>query len=96
MKTSASAVARWPASETGLELRRHLLPLDEPLHEHRAQPVDELAEVDVVLAVLGEHLVHGRDREDPVDGVLQRLARVDVLGARLRAGAARRRSAGCS
>ena len=68
-----------------LELGRDVLPGDEPLHEHRAQAVDELAEVDVVLAMLGEHLVHGRDREDPVDGVVERLPRVDVLRARLQA-----------
>ena len=69
----------------GLELRGHVLPGDEPLHEHRAQPVDELAEVDVVLAMLGEHLVDGRDREDPVHRVVQRLPRVDVVGPRLQA-----------
>ena len=29
-------------------------PLDEALHEHRAQPVDRLGEVDDVAAVLGQ------------------------------------------
>ena len=53
------------------------------MDEHRAQAIDELAEVDVVLAVLGEDLVHGGDREDPVDRVIQRLACVDVLRPRL-------------
>ena len=83
MKTSASAVARCPASETGSSSAVDVLPGDEPLHEHRAQPVDELAEIDVVLAMLRQHLVDRRDREDPVDRVVQRLLRVDVLRARL-------------
>ena len=55
----------------------------EPLHEHRPQPVEQLAEVDVVVAPLGQHLVDGRDGEDPVDRVLERLARVDAVGPRL-------------
>ena len=74
-----------PRERDRLELGRHVLPRDEPLHEHRAQPIDELAEVDVVLAVLGEHLVHRGDGEDPVDRVVERLARVDVVRARLQA-----------
>src|SRR5918996_3568219 len=65
------------------ELGRHLLARDEPLDEHRSQPVDELAEVDVVLAMLRQHLVHRGDREDAIHGVLERLARIDVLGSRL-------------
>ena len=63
-----------------LQVGADLLSGDESLDEHRPQPVDELAEVDVVLAVLSEHLVNGRDGEYPIDRVLQRLARVDVLG----------------
>ena len=43
----------------------------------------QLRELDVLLALLGQRLVHGGDREDPVDGVLERLARVDAVGARL-------------
>ena len=79
-----------------LELGLDLLPRDEPLDEHRAQPLDQLAELDVVLAVLGQHLVHGRDGEDAVDGVAERLARIDRVGGAPGAAAATRRSAGCS
>ena len=82
LKTSASAVARWPASDDRLELGGHLLARDETLDEHRPQPVEQLGEIDVVLAVLRQHLVHRGDREDPVDRVPERLARIDVLGAR--------------
>ena len=63
-----------------LELGRHLAAGADALHEHRAQPVEQLGEVDVLVALLGQHLVHGRDREDPVDRVLERLARIDVAG----------------
>ena len=66
-----------------LELRAYVLPGADALDEHRPQPVDELAEVDVVLAVLGQDLVHRGDREDTVHGVLERLARVDVIRAGL-------------
>ena len=79
-KTSASAVARLPASDDRLELGRHLAPGADALDEHRPQPVEQVGEVDVLVALLGQHLVDGRDREDPVDRVLERLARVDVLG----------------
>ena len=48
------------------------------LHEHRAQPVEQLVEIDLLVAPLGQHLVHGSDREDPVDRVLERLPRVDL------------------
>ena len=51
----------------------------EPLNEHRAQPVKQFVEVDVVVAALGQHLVDGCDREDPVRGVVERLARIDLL-----------------
>ena len=85
LKTSASAVARLPASETGSSAVSTRLPGAEPLDEHRAQPVEQLVEVDVVVALLGQHLVHRGDREDPVDRVVERLARVDLLaGARLK------------
>ncbi len=66
-----------------LERRRHVLLRNEALDEHRAQSVHELSKIDVVLPMLGEHLVHRRDREDAVDRVLQRLARIDVIGTRL-------------
>ena len=80
LKTSASAVARLPASETGSMADSTLLPRREPLHEHRAQPVEQLAEVDVLVASLRQHLVHGRDRQDPVDRVVERTPRVDADG----------------
>ena len=57
----------------------------ETLHEHRAEAVDQLREVDVLLPLLGERLVHGGDGEDPVDRMLERLARVDALRVRLQA-----------
>ena len=66
-----------------LELGLDLLAGDEALDEHRAEPLDQLGEVDVVLAVLGQHLVHGGDREDPVDGVAERLLRIRVRRPRL-------------
>ena len=56
-----------------LELGRDLLPADEPLDEHRPQPVEQLGEVDVLVPLLGQLLVDGGDREDPVDGVAERL-----------------------
>ena len=70
-----------------LELGLDVLARADALHEHRAQPLDQLAELDVVLAPLGQHLVHGGDREDPVDRVVERLPRVDhhVRAARLQA-----------
>ena len=74
-----AAAGERDAFEPGL----HRLARGESLHEHRAQALDQLVEVDVVLAVLRQHLVHGGDREDPVDGVGQRLARVDGVCARL-------------
>ena len=84
-KTSASAVARCPASSTGSSSAVDLLARDEALHEHRTEPVDELGEIDDVLPVLGQLLVHGGDREDPVDGVAERLLGVDAVRARLEA-----------
>ena len=53
------------------------------MHEHRTQAVDQLGELDVLLALLGQRLVHGGDRENPVHRVLERFARIDVRGARL-------------
>ena len=67
-----------------LELRRHLLAAADTLDEHRPQPVDQVGELDVLVAPLGEQLVHGGDRQDPIHRVLERLARVDrVRGPRL-------------
>src|SRR5262245_50783947 len=42
-----------------LELRVDVLAGADALHEHRAQPLDQLAELDVVVAPLRQHLVHG-------------------------------------
>jgi hypothetical protein len=53
------------------------------LHEHPTQPVEELGEIDVVVALLGQHLVYRGDGKHAVDGVVERLARIDPLGARL-------------
>ena len=80
-----------------LQLDLDLLRRSEALHEHRPQPVEQLRELDVVLTLLGENLVHGGDRENPVDGVLQRLARIDASRRSSPAAAgATRPSAGCS
>src|SRR5437588_451023 len=65
------------------EVRRDVATGGEPLHEHRAQAVEEIRELDVLVALLGEDLVHGGNGEDAVDGMLERLARVHALGARL-------------
>jgi hypothetical protein len=70
----------------GLERRVDLAARADALDEHRAQPLEQVGEVDVVVAPLRQHLVHGRDREDPADRVLERLARVDrAVGTRLEA-----------
>jgi hypothetical protein len=45
----------------------------QPLDDHRAEALHELAEVDLLVAALGQDLVHGRNREDAVDGVGERL-----------------------
>ena len=74
-----------PASDTGSSRADDVAAADEPLHEHGAQPVDQLRELDVLVALLRQHLVHRGDREDAVHRVLERLARVDVLRARLQA-----------
>ena len=69
-----------PCQDYRRELGRHLAACPDPLHEHRPEPVEELREIDVLVPLLGQHLVDGRDREDPVHRVHQRLARIDVLG----------------
>ena len=64
-----------PPATTGSSDGCDLLPAAEPLDEHRAQPLEQLAEVDALVAPLGQHLVHGGDREDPVDRVVERAPR---------------------
>ena len=68
-----------------LEDRLDALARRQPLHEHPAQPLEQLAHVDVVLALLRQHLVHGGDREHAIDGVLERLPRIDAVRSRLEA-----------
>ena len=58
---------------TGSKLLVDLPAGADTLDQHRAQPAEQFREVDVVVVVLGQHLVDGRDREDPVDRVLERL-----------------------
>ena len=48
------------------------------LNEHRAQPIEQLCEIDLLVTLFGQHLVHRRNGENPAHGVLERLARVDV------------------
>ena len=80
-----------------LELRRHLLAAADALDEHRAQPVDQVGELDVLVAPLGQQLVHRRDRENAIDRMLERLARIDRVRRTAPADeAATRRSGGCS
>ena len=80
LKTSASAVAWSPASDTGSSAVSTRLPRrPEPLNEHALQPVEQFVEVDVVVAALRQHLVDGCDREDPVRGVIERLARINLF-----------------
>ncbi len=61
----------------------HVTAAGEALNEHRAQPVDQLRELDVLVALLRQDFVHRGDREDAVDRMLERFARVDSLCARL-------------
>ena len=68
-----------------LEPARHLAPGADALGEHRAQAVEQVGQVDLLVPLLGQHLVHRRDREDAVDRVLERLPRLDALVARLQA-----------
>ena len=96
-KTSASAVARAPGSDTGSSSAVDLLAAADALDEHRAQPVDQVGELDVLVAPLGQQLVHRGDREDPVDRVARAPRAGRSSSARAPAGAAAtRRSAGCS
>ena len=85
LKTSASAVARCPASSTGSSSAVTSFPATSPWTSIARSRSTQLGELDDVLAVLRQHLVHGGDREDPVDGVAERLPRIDALGARLQA-----------
>ena len=85
VKTSASARRPVARERDRLDARLDVLAGAEALDDHPPQPLDELAEVDVVLAALGQHLVDSRDREDPVDRVLERPPRVDVGRAGLQA-----------
>ncbi len=59
-----------------LDLRLDMLLGSEPLDEHGAQPLDQLPEIDIIVPLLRQDLVHGGDREDSGDRVLERLARV--------------------
>ena len=74
-------MARLPASDTGSSRADTSRPRDEALHEHGAQPVDQLRDLDVLVALLRQHLVHRGDREDAVHRVLERLAGIDVVRA---------------
>ena len=65
--------------EHGIDLLRRPQPLD----QHRPQPVEEFSELDVFVAPLSEHLVHRRDRQNPVDRIVQRLPCVDAVRPRL-------------
>ena len=85
LKTSASAVARLPAIETELELCMDFLSGGQPLHEHRAQPLEQLAQLDDLFALLRQDFMHGGDCEDAIHGILERLARVGVRRSRLQA-----------
>ena len=50
------------------------------LDDRRAETVDQVGKLDVLVALLGQHFMHGGDCEDAVDRMLKRLARVDALG----------------
>src|SRR5882672_6820335 len=69
----------------GLEARLDHASRREPLDEHCAQPVDQLGELDVFVALFRQDLVDRGNGEDAIHGVLERLARVDTVGARLEA-----------
>ena len=57
-----------------------MLACADSLDEHRPQTVEQIVEQHVLVPPLRQHLVHRGDRQDPVHGVLQRLARVDSVG----------------
>ena len=80
---SASAVARCPASSTSASDAVTSLPATRPWTSIDRSRSIELVQIDDVLAVLGEHLVDGGDREDAVHRVAERLLRIDPFGARL-------------
>jgi hypothetical protein len=64
-----------------LERRGDLPARAEPLHDRGAESIEQVVQIDLLVALFGQHLVHGRDREDAVHGMLERLAGVDALGA---------------
>src|SRR5919201_1087005 len=71
--------------EDWIELRPHVLPGCETLHEHRPQTLEQVPELDLFLASFRQYLVHRRDREDTVDRVLERLPRIGGGRTRLQA-----------
>ena len=89
---------RRPLTRDGdvVELGRHVLADGQPLDEHCSQPVDQLVEVDDVLAVLRQLLVDGGDGEDAIDRVAERLLGVDAQRPGPGDAAATPPSAGCS
>ena len=64
-----------------LDLRFDVLLGSEPLDEHGAQPLDQLPEIDVIVPLLRQDLVHRGDREDSVTESSSAL-RASVPGAR--------------
>ena len=61
----------------------HLLVARQALHERFPEPLEELAEVDVVVIALHQDLVDGGDRQDPVDRVVERPQGIDTDRPRL-------------
>ena len=85
MRTIASAVAVSDGSTPNEPVAAHPDPVADgaDLGDHRAEPVGDLVEVDVLLDRLAEGLVHDRDRPDPADRLLERglgRGRVDPAG----------------
>ena len=64
--TSASRMPKRPRAPAG-DLARG------DLGDHRQHPVGDLVELHPLVQVLGQRLVHDRDRADPADGLLERL-----------------------
>ncbi len=59
-------------------------PSADTLHERCAQPPEQIGEINVVVAALGQQFVHRGNREDAVHGIFECLLRVDhAVGARL-------------